>query len=162
MPILWQGTLQLHWNYMAPLTASDLELTRMGIQRIVIKHHPTRNGNAYPIVNRKKEVFESKCIPIQHTMNAIYRWLMTSFWELTPIRSEWFCCDVSAPRTSLWAHAVCQISLARKFPVLDTRCISGFRAKRSLPEKKKSGRPLPLYFRLNWWRSRANVLACHR
>ena len=136
MPILWQGTLlQLHWNYMAPLTASDLELTRMGIQRIVIKHHPTRNGNAHPIANRKKEVFESKCIPIQH-MNAIYRWWMTSHWELTPIRSEWFCCDVSAPRTSLWAHAVCQISLARKFPVLDTRCISGFRAKRSLPKKE--------------------------
>ena len=136
MPILWQGTLQLHWNYMAPLTASDLELTRMGIQRIVIKHHPTRNGNAYPIANRKKRFLSPNAyLYIQH-MNAIYRWWMTSRWELTPIRSEWFCCDVSAPRTSLWAHAVCQISLARKFPVLDTRCISGFRAKRSLPKKE--------------------------
>ena len=83
MPILWQGTLlQLHWNYMAPLTASDLELTRMGIQRIVIKHHPTRNGNAYPIANRKKEVFESKCIPRLYNI-----WMLSIDDEWRPIES---------------------------------------------------------------------------
>ena len=52
---------------------------------------------------------------------------------ITPIRSEWFYCGVSVRRTFLWALVVVQISLSRKSPTRDTRCIWDSLAKHWLP-----------------------------